>query len=162
MTDLIYDYITTGIDLMIAGAILASVIILLRSTTVLTTISATQQANSDRVNYYREFNQFDNRDVNQADVIGALLYYGKDMNVYVLNCKNGYRIYSDTSDGKIWLCDSSWNKIQTLNTTTEIQQYILVDYTFKAQLYENGQARGTTPQTQYQGGVISGLYFKRN
>ena len=70
MTDLIYDYITIGVDMIICAAVLAAVIVLLRGSVTLSQFSAMQQANADRVNYYKEYSIYDNTTgLSSADAI---------------------------------------------------------------------------------------------
>ena len=58
MTDLVYDYLTMGVDMMISAAMLAAIVVLLRGSVVLSQYSATQQMNTDRINYYKQYNMY--------------------------------------------------------------------------------------------------------
>jgi len=94
MTDVIYDYITTGVDLLINAVILSGIIMLLYTSTSLAQTISTQQYASAKVQYYREFNMYDDKVVSPSDVIGCLLYYRDNFDIKVF--PTGYDPAHDT------------------------------------------------------------------
>lgn len=155
MTDLIYDYITMGVDMMISGAILASVVILLRSSTILSAYSAQQQATTDRINYYKEFSMYDCTDkLLSPDVLSAMVYYKYDLDVVI---QIGSDIYTnDRRTGKYYK-----NGTQVL-TYEQLSTAVGTQLKFKAYLVEDFKKSGTEPaisSSGYMGGVITGLKF---
>lgn len=156
MTDLIYDYISAGVDMMIYAAILSTVIVLLRMSAVLTAYNANQNANAERVNYYKEYSMYDNTsNLSSADVLSAMVYYQYDIEIkviipgghtYTTRPKQGGGYY-DVNDNKV----ISYDDLKAVLGST---------HTWSAKLYENGK---NTPNTDfYTGGVISGIQFTRN
>lgn len=164
MTDLIYDYITMGVDLLIAAAIIAAVVILLRGTTLLNAYSANQQAASERINYYKEFNKYDcTENLVSADVISAMLYYRYNIEIVII--KDG-SIYTNkpTSGTKI---DGKIYKDGSELTVNNFRNELVPNLIWKANLYEdsnnpsgNGASSGAPSVNGYKGGVITGIIFE--
>lgn len=157
MTDLIYDYITMGVDMMISAAILTAVVILMRSSTILSSYSAQMQANSDRINYYKEYSTYDCTDnLLSPDALSAMVYYRFDLEVVIKIDSNIY--YNDTNTGNYYVNDVS------AGTTTQIDYATLSSAvgssrTFKAYLCEDFTDEKST--SGYQGGLVTGLYFEK-
>lgn len=155
MTDLIYDYISTGVDMMIYAAILSTVIVLLRMSAVLTSYNANQNANAERVNYYKEYSMYDNtNNLSSADVLSAAVYYQYDLEVkiiipsghtYVTRPKSGGGYYDVTDNTVI-----DYDTLKTALGST---------HTWQAKLFENGN---NTVSDYYTGGIISGIQFIMN
>ena len=159
MTDLIYDMITLGVDMLISAVILTAVIILMRSSTMLSVYSSEQQAISDRMNYYKEYSMYDcTDDLMSPDVLSSAVYYKYDVDIAI-----------DLKNGQIWT-----NYIQNSNThehtgsyycsTTGISPMTYDDIVnaigstkkFKSVLIEDfGQASSSG----YRGGLITGIRF---
>lgn len=190
MTDLIYDYISMGVDMLITAAIVSAIVVLLRSTIILNQYSANQQASAERVNYYKEFNKYDCTDtLVTADMISAMLYYRYDLEVVVTfkESGGGVTIYTnkprpETSiDGTIYRI----NKSGTIDTVsaTDFKKAVSPNWMYKAFLYEESSTpRGSfgsytskspgSPASApndlfgfpsiegYSGGLITGLYFE--
>lgn len=160
MTDLIYDYITQGVDLILAAAILSSVVILLRSATVLSATSANQTANSQRLGYYREYAKFDCKDdLTCADALSAIVYYrdSVQINFYPTAGNTTYVIQNDpTKDGKFFIKPDASHPAYEIDYQTlkdECGKHVGANY--KARLFEDNS---TTPSTTgYQGGIITGI-----
>lgn len=154
MTDLVYDYITMGVDMMISAAILAAVVILLRGSTLLSMYSAQQQSTTDRINYYKEYAMYDcTQGLLSPDVLSTMVYYKYDLDVVV---QIGNTVYTnDKKTGRYYANGSqiSYDQLaQALGTTKK----------FKAWLVEDFKKSGSNPvlsQNGYQGGVISGIKF---
>lgn len=159
MTDLIYDYITLGVDMMISGAILASVIVLLRSSAILSTYASNQQQVSDRIGYYREYAMYDcTQELLSPDVLSTITYYRYSLEV-VINMGNNV-IYNDRNSGKYYLKEGSNNPIEISHDT--LVSRIGTSNMFKAYLWEDFQKTGANYNLStggYQGGVVTGIQF---
>ena len=164
MTDLIYDALTMGVDMIISSVILSSIVMLLSSTQQLNSIQAMQTANADMMNYYREYNQFDNTDVNSSDVLGCILYYRGTLEVMINGYDSYERLYLD-KDGKIWF----WSDYRDMSTKVEatdekVRSFISVNRFYNAKLVEDrfGLSSETVAGSHYQGGVITGIIFNQH
>lgn len=166
MTDVVYDFITNGIDMMVTAAVLSVVVILLRSSTTLTSLSNDQQANADRVNYYRTFNAYDNNIITGADAVGCILKFRGEVEVVVQN-KNGQYLVVET-DGTIKVYDSiaatSYATISGDSTLSKLQEFCGTSNNYKSVIFEdskkstkNGDWGDTGASEYYQGGVLSGI-----
>lgn len=156
MTDMVYDYITMGVDMMISAAILAAVVILLRGSTLLSIYSAQQQSTTDRINYYKEYAMYDcTQGLLSPDVLSTIVYYKYDLDIVI---QDGNEIYTnDKKTGKYYL-----NGAQI--TYDQLAQGLGTTKKFKAWLVEDFKKSGANPvlsQNGYQGGVISGIKFVR-
>lgn len=156
MTDMVYDYITMGVDMMISAAILAAVVILLRGSTLLSIYSAQQQSTTDRINYYKEYAMYDcTQGLLSPDVLSTIVYYKYDLDIVI---QDGNEIYTnDKKTGKYYL-----NGTQI--TYDQLAQGLGTTKKFKAWLVEDFKKSGANPvlsQNGYQGGVISGIKFVR-
>lgn len=156
MTDMVYDYITMGVDMMISAAILAAVVILLRGSTLLSIYSAQQQSTTDRINYYKEYAMYDcTQGLLSPDVLSTIVYYKYDLDIVI---QDGNEIYTnDKKTGKYY-------KNGAQITYDQLVQDIGTTKKFKAWLVEDFKKSGANPvlsQNGYQGGVISGIKFVR-
>lgn len=151
MTDLVYDYISMGVDMLVSAAILASVVILLRSSTVLTNYAAQQQATSDRLNYYKEYVAYDcTNDLLSPDVLSCIVYYRYDLDIVIIQGSN--TISNERSTGK-YKCNGSYISYDDLVTC------IGSNKKYKANIYEDGKS--TASSSGYQGGTITGIKFEQ-
>lgn len=164
MTDLIYDYITMGVDMMISAAILAAIIVMLRSSNILTNYSAQQQATSDRLNYYKEFVAFDNTSkLLSPDISSAMVYYRYDLDIVV---KMGdVLLQNDRHSGKFYVEGGSYGARHEVpyNTPNVGEESVIsivgTNKKFTAFLVEDFN---DTPSTSgYMGGTITGLKFEQ-
>ena len=157
MTDLIYDYITQGVDLLVNAVILSAVILLLNSTRILNEYSANQQATSQRIGYYKEYAMYDNTsNLTVADVISAISRYNEDLEIVITHSKHHTIVYEN--DMFVCKCSnhaagvnkytSTMDNFRTNNATTKYYAYIMED---------NNSCEGSSDS--YQGGVITGIWF---
>lgn len=182
MTDLIYDYISMGVDMLITAAIISAVVVLLRSTMILNTYSANQQASSERINYYKEYNKYDcTETLVTADIISAMLYYRYDLQVCV-KMKDG-TIYTNKPSSDTVINGTIYKVVSGATTqeltSVDFRNSIASNWKFRAFLYEDARTpdgnftpvsaeNGATdltlpgfPSVQgYEGGLITGLYFE--
>lgn len=108
MTDIIYDFISTGVDLILIGGILSSLIIMLRGSAQLTTVISNQQATSTELDYYLQYHRYNESvGMSSADALSALVGYRSDMNVFIVipdsSASSGYStIYNNPATGKYY------------------------------------------------------------
>ena len=159
MTDIIYDFITQGIDMMVVAAILASVVIMLRGTTIISQISADSAATSDRMNYYRQYNEYDNKDVNGATVISALVRFRDTLQLEVAYSESGVQKYirNDANTGKFYFQIENGTPVEI--KVENLSSYISSKDSYTAQLYEDGNI---TASEHFTGGYIYKIGFKMN
>lgn len=162
MTDLVYDYLTMGVDMMISAAMLTAVVILLRGSTILSQYSAAQQMNADRINYYKQYNMYDmTTGLTAADAKSALSYYRHTVTVYVwldsTDTSYGKKcIKTDPKTGKYYYIDEDG---QTEITYDDISNYIQSTMLFKCKLAEDNQSKVFNDNSTYKGGVITTIIF---
>ncbi len=166
MTDLIYDYISMGVDMMISAAFLTAVVILMRSSTVLSMYSAQQQATTDRLNYYREYSMYDCTDnLLSPDALSAISYYRYDMDVVIVIKGAGGSTITVTNyldNGGIHKYEGKYYKVVSGGFPEEINRDELVfligsTRKFSCMLYED--FTNTPSDDGYKGGVITGIKF---
>lgn len=106
MTDLVYDFITTGVDLLLIGAVLAAMIVMMRGSTQLTQLISNQQTTTDEFDLYLKYHMYDNQDgLSTADAISAMVGYRFDLTVCI---KDGSTYYvNDPDTGKYYVISSS-------------------------------------------------------
>ena len=159
MNDLIYDYITAGVDMLTTAVILSGVVLLLRGTTILNQYSANQQVTSQKVGYYKEYNIYDNvSGLSSADAISALIYY-KDTIDVVVNIGSNQTIYWDKNSKK-YIKASGSSVVSSTTSEDTMKSWINSTYLFKSQLCEDGAGNVSNP-TNYKGGTITGIYFTK-
>lgn len=74
MTDIIYDFISTGVDLILVGSVLSAMIIMMRGSTQLTTLISNQQVVTEEFDYYLQYHMYDNQEgLAAADALSAMV-----------------------------------------------------------------------------------------
>ncbi len=159
MTDLVYDYISTGVDMIITAAILSAIVVLLRSSVILSGYQARMQSNSDRMNYYKQYNMYDNTDgLCTADVISALTYYRYDLQIVIVDgtsSPENVLYHNDPNSGKFYRGTGTGTEV----SLDDIQSTLRANWSFHGYLVEDLKS---TPNTyNYEGGVVTGLKFTR-
>lgn len=177
MTDLIYDYITIGVDLLISAVIISTLVILLRITTILNTYTVNQQVSSERLNYYREFNKYDKASIlTTSDVITAIMQYRHEMEIVILmkDATGNISIYTNYHNGKYnedfyKKKGDIYEQISCEDFIKSSNLYLPVNTIFQSRLYESNRNpkgniswdhNGLFSDDGYEGGVVSGLLFK--
>lgn len=84
MTDLVYDFISSGVDLLMTASVLSAIIVLVQTATVLTSVTAQQQANADMIDYYREFNHLDSKECSTVDIQSFILTNYKNIQAKIV------------------------------------------------------------------------------
>lgn len=159
MTDMVYDYISMGVDMIVTAAVLATVVVILRSSVQLSSYQATLNANSDRVRYYRQYSKYDcTTNLAAADVVGAINYFNYDLEM-VIEFKDGHTVYNDPATGTITSTYGGSHPISITALTSSMN----ASSTFSAWLAEDGKdAPSYANRKSYQGGLITGIKFKEN
>ena len=159
MTDLIYDYITMGVDMIISASILTAIIIMLKGTTLLSQYSANQQMVANSMNYYKQYSAYDNTtELECSDVVAAMAYFKElDFIIYMNKEKTNYYATKDSNgDGiKEYVYMSSGN--QTNKTYEDIKSELGVKYLFNANIIEGAN---TVPSQHWGGDVITAIVFQ--
>lgn len=150
MTDLIYDYITTGVDMVISGAILSSIVMILYTSSRLSVELNNSQATAETLAYYMQFNQFDNKNVLASDVIGTIIKYSSELEVVVYD-SDGSTVIMRTmvGDPNIYLGGGTSNTIP--KNARELTNYIMGDTKYHAKLVNVGDTGGV--------GTVMGILF---
>lgn len=106
MTDLVYDFITTGVDLLLIGAVLSAMIVMMRGSTQLTQLISTQQTTTEEFNLYLKYHMYDNQDnLSTADAISAMVGYRYDLYVCIEVDDKCYM--NDPETGKYYLVNGT-------------------------------------------------------
>lgn len=157
MTDMVYDYITTGVDLLINAVILAGIVILIRNSNILSQISTTQQANADRVNYYKEYAKYDcTAHLSTTDVLSAMSYYKNDHVIVAVIPGDNTSVI--VQNGK-WYTQTG-TSVPQLSSRDGVENLLNITWTYSAYLFEDDwSGNGTMSVNGYQGGTISGIKF---
>lgn len=158
MTDLVYDYISMGVDMILTAAILSAIVVLLRSSVVLSSYQANLQANSDRMNYYKQFNMYDcTNTLCSADIISALVYYRYELSMVVVRSDGKALISNDPATGKFYKHDSDGNRLSEMSVS-DITELLTAERTYNSYLVEDMADEPT--KTNYRGGIVTGLKFE--
>ena len=84
MTDIIYDMIVGGVDLLFSSLILATIALLLRYSVILTSTQVANENNIKNADYYREFSIYDNKsNLSREEVCSALIKYRDSIKIVV-------------------------------------------------------------------------------
>lgn len=156
MTDIVYDYITTGIDMIVSSVIVAAVVVLLRSATIMTSYTSTQQEVADRLNYYKEYVAYDRTtDSLSPDVVSTMSYYKYDIDI-VIQLKTGV-IWTNYTGIGMHDHEGKYYCNGTEKTYDDFVDAIGSTKTFSANLYEDFSDNPSTDG--YKGGLITGIKF---
>lgn len=140
MTDVIYDAITNGVDMVISASVLSSIVILLYMSSVLSGEISMSQATSETVAYYREFNQYNDTEILASDVIGTVLKYRKDLEIDI-KLTGDFHVVVDPATGIHYKEGTNIiNDIQP--TSVELSSYIQSDTKYRASLITVGTTGG--------------------
>lgn len=106
MTDLIYDFVTTGIDLILIGGILSALIVMLRGSAQLTQVISAQHATTQEFDYYLQYHMYDDtQGLSSSDALSAIVGYRYDLYCFIAipDSSNVYTYYyNDPATGKYY------------------------------------------------------------
>ena len=101
MTDIIYDFISTGVDLLLIGAVLSAMLVMLRGSNQLTKMISEQDATAQEFDYYLQYHAYDNQDgLATADALSAIAGYRFELYVCIKDGSNYY--VNDIETGKYY------------------------------------------------------------
>lgn len=173
MTDVIYDFISTGVDLLLIGAVLSALITMMRGSTQLTTLISNQQIVTEEFDYYLQYHMFDNHDgLCSADALSAMVGNRFDLivciddgagNIYMNNPDDGnYYKVSTGSEGKSMAECAQYCKSGTELSYKELaaEDALSPANNFHANIMvlEGGVLNSSTFSRD---SIIVGLYFKK-
>lgn len=155
MTDLVYDFITTGVDMVISAAILSSIVVMLYTSSALSVEITNSQATVETLRYYAKFNQYDDVVVSASDAIGAVVRYADDMPVIVMD-ETGITTVYTTGDGKVYYYDKSTGVTLEVDKSVSTLVTYITEVSGKhwfSELETDGSSAGGI-------GVVQGIKFK--
>ena len=178
MTDIIYDFISTGVDLILVGSVLSAMIIMMRGSTQLTTLISNQQIVTEEFDYYLQYHMYDNQEgLSAADALSAMVGNRFDLIVcikdntdpanptYYMNYPENGKYYkvSGDSEGKSMaecgvLCTTSGTQLDYKTLASE--EALSPDGMYKA--YIMGLEGGVLKKVTFsRDTIIVGLYFEK-
>lgn len=168
MTDLIYDFISTGVDLLLIGAVLAAMIVMMRGSTQLTQLISDQQVTTEEFDYYLQYHAYDNQvGLSSADALSAIV--GNRFDIWVC-IKDGSTCYINNPEtGKYYKTNFTTigktpSQCATAMTTTiayqDLSKALNPSAMYKAKLVvlDNGKFQVDSFNRDT---VIFGIYFER-
>lgn len=169
MTDMIYDFIANGVDMMITASIVAMVVIMLRGANILVQYNTAQQNTANQVNYYKEYSMYDEGEkLTSSDALSCISYYLGlvQVNIHITGRTGIGSNY--TEDGLIYTArdgneycyyykKDSETGMGTKLTYDEVRYVLQSNRLFDSVLHENNS---NTPSVDgYMGGIITGISF---
>jgi hypothetical protein len=115
MTDLIYDFISTGVDLILVGSVLAAMIVMMRGSANLTTLISHQQVVTEEFDYYLKYHMYDNQEgLSAADALSAMVGNRFDLHVCIYDPATKKSYMNNPGDGKYYeVADTFFNANNT-------------------------------------------------
>lgn len=103
MTDLIYDFISTGVDLILVGSVLAAMIVMMRGSANLTTLISHQQVVTEEFDYYLKYHMYDNQEgLSAADALSAMVGNRFELHVCIYDPVKNQILMNNPDDGKYY------------------------------------------------------------
>lgn len=177
MTDIIYDFISTGVDLILVGSVLSAMIIMLRGSTQLTTLISNQQVVTEEFDYYLQYYMYDNqKGLASADALSAMVGNRYDLVVWIesldgkiyINVPDTGKYYEvDNTAGSIKLEDQTLASCKTLAESGTLKTYkelaatdvLSPENLFHANIIGLGSGKLETVNFS-RDVIVVGLYFK--
>ena len=121
MTDLIYDFISTGVDLILVGSVLAAMIVMMRGSANLTTLISHQQVVTEEFDYYLKYHMYDNQEgLSAADALSAMVGNRFDLHVCIYDPAENKSYMNNPGDGKYYeVANTFFNDADGKMTTSE-------------------------------------------
>lgn len=121
MTDLIYDFISTGVDLILVGSVLAAMIVMMRGSANLTTLISHQQVVTEEFDYYLKYHMYDNQEgLSAADALSAMVGNRFDLHVCIYDPAKNKSYMNNPDDGKYYkVSNTFFNDADRKMTTSE-------------------------------------------
>lgn len=172
MTDVIYDFISTGVDLLLIGAVLSALIVMMRGSTQLTTLISNQQIVTEEFDYYLGYHMYDDHDgLCSADALSAIVGNRFDLivciddgagNIYMNKPDDGkyYKVSSTSEDKSMAECSQMCTGTPLSYKELAAESALSPANTFHANIMvlEGGVLKSSTFSRD---SIIVGLYFKK-
>lgn len=152
MTDLVYDYITTAVDMVISAAILSSVVMLLYTSSRLSVEIVNSQSTSDTLAHYMQFNQYDDTEVITSDVISALIKFSDTMEVVVYDDSDNVIVHT-VGNGYIYKGNGAVPANVVRKRPADISEIIGNHHVYNASLTSIGNTAGI--------GAVESIIFRQ-
>ena len=145
MVDVLYDWLSTHIDMFITGVAISALALTMSMSLQLSNQVTIQQENAHTISSYREFNQYNNKEISLSDYQAALATLVGTTRIVINDMTTGKRYELDWSSSQV--PDDAY-KFDTLAGDVKINSKLL-DYTVAGQ-----------PIEEWKGGSVGGVYFE--
>lgn len=145
MVDVLYDWLSTHIDMFITGVAISALALMMSMSLQLSNQVTIQQENAHTISSYREFNQYNNKEISLSDYQAALATLVGTTRIVINDMTTGNRYELDWSSSQV--PDDAY-KFDALAGYVKINSKLL-DYTVAGQ-----------PIEEWKGGAVGGVYFE--
>ena len=145
MVDVLYDWLSTHIDMFITGVAISALALMMSMSLQLSNQVTIQQENAHTISSYREFNQYNNKEISLSDYQAALATLVGTTRIVINDMTTGNRYELDWSSSQV--PDAAY-KFDSLVGDVKINSKLL-DYTVAGQ-----------PIEEWKGGAVGGVYFE--
>jgi hypothetical protein len=145
MVDVLYDWLSTHIDMFITGVAISALALMMSMSLQLSNQVTIQQENAHTISSYREFNQYNNKEISLSDYQAALATLVGTTRIVINDMTTGNRYELDWSSSQV--PDDAY-KFDALSGDVKINSKLL-DYTVAGQ-----------PIEEWKGGAVGGVYFE--
>lgn len=145
MVDVLYDWLSTHIDMFITGVAISALALMMSMSLQLSNQVTIQQENAHTISSYREFNQYNNKEISLSDYQAALATLVGTTRIVINDMTTGNRYELDWSSSQV--PDAAY-KFGALAGDVKINSKLL-DYTVAGQ-----------PIEEWKGGAVGGVYFE--
>ena len=145
MVDVLYDWLSTHIDMFITGVAISALALMMSMSLQLSNQVTIQQENAHTISSYREFNQYNNKEISLSDYQAALATLVGTTRIVINDMTTGNRYGLDWSSSQV--PDAAY-KFDSLVGDVKINSKLL-DYTVAGQ-----------PIEEWKGGAVGGVYFE--
>ena len=145
MVDILYDWLSTHIDMFITGVAISALALMMSMSLQLSNQVTIQQENAHTISSYREFNQYNNKEISLSDYQAALATLVGTTRIVINDMTTGNRYELDWSSSQV--PDDAY-KFDALAGDVKINSKLL-DYTVAGQ-----------PIEEWKGGAVGGVYFE--
>ena len=145
MSDLIYDFFASAIDIVINAAILAGVVSLIMLITLLGRNVTEQQANSEQLAEYRKYAMYNNQILTLSDYQSSLAQLIGNTRISIIDETNGNSIQYNYQDIK---ADDRWYRFDKTNSDLKVTAELF------APMVDGGAIK------PWESGTVGGVQFK--
>ena len=145
MVDVLYDWLSTHVDMFITGVAISALALMMSMSLQLSNQVTIQQENAHTISSYREFNQYNNKEISLSDYQAALATLVGTTRIVINDMTTGNRYELDWSSSQV---PDDVYKFDALAGDVKINSKLL-DYTVAGQ-----------PIEEWKGGAVGGVYFE--